>query len=58
MKKRGICPIILNERVKGALIRARFIRLNEVDAPTKFFFNLERKVVQRKEMCCLNLSGG
>ena len=48
----------LQERVKGALVRARFLQLKDMDAPTSFFFNLERSVAQRKQMTCLKLPGG
>lgn len=34
--------ILLQERVKGALICARFTKLRDMDAPTTFFFNLEK----------------
>ncbi|KAF1375259.1 hypothetical protein PFLUV_G00237720 [Perca fluviatilis] len=47
-----------NERVKGALIRCRFLQLKDMDAPSSFFFNLERSVAQRKQMTCLQLPGG
>ncbi|XP_063762501.1 leucine-rich repeat and fibronectin type III domain-containing protein 1-like protein, partial [Eleginops maclovinus] len=38
------------EKAKGALIRARFTSIRDIDAPTTFFFNLERSVGQRKQM--------
>lgn len=37
---------LLEERGKGALIRARYTHLNKMDAPTAFFF-WTRKKVQR-----------
>ncbi|KAJ3599771.1 hypothetical protein NHX12_033727 [Muraenolepis orangiensis] len=53
-KKRLELSSFLQERVKGA----RFLELKEMDAPTPFFFNLERSVAQRKQMSCLKLPGG
>ncbi|KAJ3611229.1 hypothetical protein NHX12_021245, partial [Muraenolepis orangiensis] len=44
--------------LKGALVRCRFLEIKEMDAPTPFFFNLERSVAQRKQMSCLKLPGG
>ncbi len=29
--------------VHGALVRSRFQNINQIDAPTNFFFNLEEK---------------
>ncbi|KAJ3609130.1 hypothetical protein NHX12_023654 [Muraenolepis orangiensis] len=57
-KKRLELSSILQERVKGALVRCRFLEIKEMDAPTPFFFNLERSVAQRKQMSCLKLPGG
>ncbi|KAJ3583936.1 hypothetical protein NHX12_015433 [Muraenolepis orangiensis] len=48
----------LQEKAKGALIRARFTSMRDIDAPTTFFFNLERSVGQRKQMVCLRLPDG
>ncbi|KAJ3608922.1 hypothetical protein NHX12_023450 [Muraenolepis orangiensis] len=41
-KKRLELSSFLQERVKGALVRCRFLEIKEMDAPTPFFFNLER----------------
>jgi len=49
---------LFNERAKGALIRARFSSLQEMDAPSSFFFNLERKEGERKQMLHLKLPDG
>ncbi|KAJ3582193.1 hypothetical protein NHX12_015766, partial [Muraenolepis orangiensis] len=57
-KKRLELSSFLQERVKGALVRCRFLQIKEMDAPTPFFFNLERSVAQRKQMSCLKLPGG
>lgn len=48
----------LNERVKGALIRSRFVSIVDMDAPSAFFFNLERKAAKQKQMTCLQLPNG
>ena len=48
----------LQERAKGALVLSRFLQLKDVDAPSSFFFNLERSEAQRKQMSCLMLPGG
>ncbi|KAJ3599422.1 hypothetical protein NHX12_033385 [Muraenolepis orangiensis] len=57
-KKRLELSSFLQERVKGALVRCRFLEIKEMDALTPFFFNLERSVAQRKQMSCLKLPGG
>ncbi|KAJ3586247.1 hypothetical protein NHX12_012647 [Muraenolepis orangiensis] len=57
-KKRLELSSFLQERVKGALVRCCFLEIKEMDAPTPFFFNLERSVAQRKQMSCLKLPGG
>lgn len=49
---------ILHGKVKGALIRARFSHIKDIDGPTSFFFNLERKVCQEKQMLCLRNDSG
>ncbi|XP_060926023.1 NLR family CARD domain-containing protein 3-like [Limanda limanda] len=48
----------LQEKAKGALVRARFQKLKDIDAPTTFFFNLERSVAQGKQMVGLRLPDG
>lgn len=57
-KKKKELSAFLQERVKGALVRSRFLQLKDMDAPSSFFFNLERNAVQRKQMACLKLPGG
>ncbi len=44
---------MLEQRVKGALVRARISSIKEMDAPTAYFFGLERKEAQKK--CMLHL---
>ncbi|KAK3531057.1 hypothetical protein QTP70_008761 [Hemibagrus guttatus] len=48
----------LHERVKGALVRSRFTTLEDMDAPSAFFFNLERSTAQHRQMVCLRLPDG
>ncbi|KAJ4922370.1 hypothetical protein JOQ06_021785 [Pogonophryne albipinna] len=48
----------MQERSKGALVRARFTKLQDIDTPTAFFFSLEKSVVKRKQMLCLRLPEG
>jgi len=37
-EKTNMLSSILNERVKGALVRSRFSTVRDMDAPTSFFF--------------------
>ncbi|KAJ4939394.1 hypothetical protein JOQ06_028843 [Pogonophryne albipinna] len=39
---------LLDVKVQGALVRSRFLDTNEMDAPTSFFFGLEKKNGQRR----------
>ncbi|KAI4885592.1 hypothetical protein NFI96_030074 [Prochilodus magdalenae] len=45
-----------SDRAKGALVRARFQMLREMDAPSSFFFNLEKKCGETKHMHALYMS--
>jgi len=49
---------ILNEKVKGVLVKSRFTAIRDVDGPTTFFFNLERKAGIEKRMFCLKDTNG
>jgi len=57
-EKKNQLSSILNERVKGALIRSRFLTIKDTDAPTAYFFNLERKKSQQKQMYSLKDDNG
>ena len=57
-EKRTALGSFLQERVKGALVRSRYQRLQDMDAPTSFFFNLERTSAQRTRTACLQLPEG
>lgn len=39
---------LLGEQGKTALVRTRFAQLNDMDAPTVFFFGLEKKSREQK----------
>ncbi len=45
-KKRMELGCFLQERTKRAMIRAKFCSIKDMDAPSSYFFNLEKKNVQ------------
>lgn len=49
---------LLEQRVKGALVRARISSVKEMDALTAFFFGLERKEAQKNCMLHLKRKNG
>ncbi|MBN3292510.1 YTX2 protein, partial [Polypterus senegalus] len=49
---------LLETRAQGALVRARFQRLTEMDAPTQYFFGLEKKNSQSKILHCIRTPDG
>ncbi len=49
---------LLQVQAKGALIRSRFVSVHEMDAPTAYFFNLEKVSKQQNEMFCLTTPDG
>jgi len=57
-EKRQELSSLLHEQAKGALVRSRYCSVKEMDAPSAFFFNLEKKHVQQKMMCHLRRSDG
>ena len=57
-QKKQELSTFLQERVNGVLVRARFTTIREMDAPTAFFFNLEKSVSRKKQMVCLRLPDG
>ena len=57
-QKKKELGLFLSERVKGALVRSRFTSVRDMDAPTSFFFNLEKSVSRTKQMVCLRLPDG
>uniref|UniRef100_A0A3P9LKP2 Reverse transcriptase domain-containing protein n=1 Tax=Oryzias latipes TaxID=8090 RepID=A0A3P9LKP2_ORYLA len=56
--RRGELSSFLRERAKGALVRARFTTIRDMDAPTSFIFNLQKSVSRKKQMVCLRLLDG
>lgn len=50
-KKKEELGYLLQEKVKGALIRSIFCSIKDMDAPSAFFFNLEKKSFQQKQLC-------
>lgn len=49
---------LLEEQGKTALLRTRFAQLNDMDAPTSFFFGLEKKPKEQKSFYQLKIPGG
>lgn len=58
LEKRQDLGFFLQEWIKGALVRARMAAVTDMDVPSAFFFNLERKVMQQKQMLHLRRSDG
>ncbi len=55
-KRKKSSGTLLHETEKGALIRARFSLLKDMDAP--FVFNLEKKEMERKQILHLKCING
>ncbi|KAG7502892.1 Transposon TX1 putative 149 kDa [Solea senegalensis] len=49
---------VADGNAKGALLRSRFTTIKDMDAPTSFFFGLEKSASGSKHMACLQLPGG
>lgn len=49
---------LLDTRAQGALVRSRFQSISEMDAPSRFFFSLEKKNCQKKSIQCLRSVDG
>ncbi|KAL7827966.1 hypothetical protein AOLI_G00311180 [Acnodon oligacanthus] len=49
---------LLEERGRGALVHARYMQFNDMDAPTSFFFGLEKQHREKKALNCLRLLDG
>ncbi|KAI3355855.1 hypothetical protein L3Q82_004225 [Scortum barcoo] len=56
-KKRALANL-LGVAAEGALVRSRFLNITQMDAPSQFFFGLERKNGQRKIVHSLRSSSG
>lgn len=57
-EKKNMLHKLLGVRAQGALVRSRFQSVTLMDAPTKFFFNLERKNGQARIMHTLTSQTG
>ncbi len=44
---------LLGIKAQGALVRSRFLSVSQMDAPSRFFFNLEKKNGQSRAIHCL-----
>ncbi|KAI3364562.1 hypothetical protein L3Q82_011348, partial [Scortum barcoo] len=49
---------LLGVTAHGALVRSRFLDISQMDAPSQFFFGLEKKNGQKKVIHSLRSSGG
>uniref|UniRef100_A0A3B5R4A8 Reverse transcriptase domain-containing protein n=1 Tax=Xiphophorus maculatus TaxID=8083 RepID=A0A3B5R4A8_XIPMA len=56
--KRLVLANLLENKVQGALVRSRVQNIAEMDAPSSFFFGLERKHGQRKQIHSLMSDAG
>lgn len=56
--KKNTLAELLGVRAQGALVRSRFQSVTLMDAPSKFFFNLERKNGQSRLMHTLKTESG
>ncbi|XP_075316041.1 A.superbus venom factor 1-like, partial [Odontesthes bonariensis] len=56
--KKNLLAELLGVKAQGALVRSRFQSIELMDAPTKFFFNLEKKNGQKKLMQSLQSEDG
>lgn len=57
-EKRHVLGSLLEEKVKGALVRSRFVELRDMDAPTSFFFGLEKKRACSQQLRCVRTPCG
>lgn len=57
-KKKNILGKLLDTVAQGALVRSRFQSIEMMDAPSKFFFNLEKKNGQRRFIYALRSESG
>ncbi len=55
--KQELCSV-LNVKVKTALVRSRFLSIKNMDGPTSYFFNLERKAEKKYIMYRLKDNNG
>jgi len=53
-KKKKELGSLLQQQVKGAIVRARICSIKDMDAPTSFFFNLEKKAPNKNNYIIFN----
>lgn len=56
--KKTLLSDLLRARAQGALVRSRFQQIDQMDAPTKLFFNLEQKNGQKRIIHALRSEAG
>lgn len=56
--KRSLLADLLGTRAQGALVRSRFQSISQMDAPSKFFFGLEKKNGQSRYIHTLRAGDG
>ncbi|KAI4877209.1 hypothetical protein NFI96_028665 [Prochilodus magdalenae] len=49
---------ILHEKAKGAFVRSRYLSMNDMDAPTAYFFDLERSTAGHQALVSLRRVDG
>ncbi|KAL7839157.1 hypothetical protein SRHO_G00258150 [Serrasalmus rhombeus] len=57
-RKKAALADLLGITAQGALVRSRFRNVTELDAPSKFFFGLERKNGQKRFMYVVRSESG
>ncbi|KAL7842571.1 hypothetical protein SRHO_G00242600 [Serrasalmus rhombeus] len=57
-RKKAVLADLLGITAQGALVRSRFRNVTELDAPSKFFFGLERKNRQKRFMHAVRSESG
>ncbi|KAL6456611.1 hypothetical protein MHYP_G00351550 [Metynnis hypsauchen] len=57
-RKKAVLADLLGITAQGALVRSRFLNVMELDAPSKFFFGLERKNGQKRFMHAVRSESG
>ena len=58
LNKKAVFVDLLGVRPQAALVRSRFRNLVEMDAPSKIFFNLEKKNGQNRLIHCIRSTDG
>ncbi len=58
LKKKAQLADLLGHKAQGALVRSRFQSIDQMDAPSKYFFSLEKKNGQRRLIQALRSEDG